>query len=297
MRRYLPWLAVLSLGACGDPLEKRSLLTEYRVIGIAADRPDVSPDDAVALRVFDFDPASVGTEAPASEPYYLWVVCAYSLGSLVQYDCADPQLEVVIRTAGPELALDLSQPLWDGRDLRTVYEEAQAQLDAARAAGVEVPISDDAFDLSKGVRLTIKLFSGREGAGYVDSVKEILVRDTDEPRNQNPGIVAFRIGGERAVRAVPTEEELLLEVETAPGSAQTYVDGETGEEVEEELLYSWFTSGGDLDPERTFADRSATRLTAPDDPQKLRLFVAVRDGRGGLAVAEHTVEVLAPRAR
>jgi hypothetical protein len=279
-------LALLAAG-CGEEFEPRSLLQSYRVVGIAADRPEIGPDDTVTLRVYDFDPASVAQAPVAETPYYIWVVCGYSLGSVVQYDCIDPRLEAAVRTDGPTLTLDLRHPPWGGPDLRTQYAVAAAEAEA-RGVG-------DVFDLEEGVPLTVKLYSGRDGVGHVDSVKQVLVREGDATvRNRNPEIAAFRIGGLDGVLSVPTGDEVFLEVEMAPGSAETYVDPLTGETTTEELLYSWFTSGGAVDPERGYGDRTQTVLTVPETPQRLRLFVAVRDGRGGLAVAEQTIDVLAP---
>ncbi len=286
MRRVFVSLVLLAAG-CGDDFERRSLLQAYRVVGIAADAPEVGPDDTVTLRAYDFDPASVRPEPGAPAPYYIWVVCGYSLGSVVQYDCIDSRLEAAVGTDGPTLTIDLRRPPWGGPDLRTQYAIAAAE---AEARGL-----DDVFDLEAGVPLTVKLYSGRDGAGHVDSVKQVLVREGDAtPRNRNPEIAAFRIGGLDGVIAVPTGEALFLEVEMAPGSAETYVDELTGETTTEELLFSWFTSGGEVEPERGFGDGTETVLTVPETAQRLRLFVAVRDGRGGLAVAERTVDVLAP---
>jgi hypothetical protein len=302
MRAAACWLAVVALAGCGDDFEPRSHLEAYRVVGIQAEPPELPSDGKVTLHVYDFDPASVAPAdagPPPGAPYYIWVVCAYSLGSAVQYDCLDPRLEFAIRTDGPELALDLAHPPDGYPPLKAVYAGLRAELERREAEGEDVSALEDQIDPQKGTTLTVKLYAGREGAGHVDAVKRVTIHDpapgnTPAPPNHNPTIAAFRLGGETDVVSVPTGEKLALSVEMAPGSVETYVDSSTGESTDEELLYSWFTSGGTLEPDITFGSDTKVELTAPDTPQRLRLFVAVRDGRGGLAVSEKTLDVLAP---
>lgn len=291
-RRLFAAVAAVAFAGCGDELDRRSLLDAYRVIGIRADAPEVGPDDTVTLHVYDFDPASHDPGADAPRPHYIWAICPFSLGSIAAYDCVDPALEIFVRTEGPKLTLDLARPPGGGPSLRALYALVQAYIEEeVRAKGGDTAVYETAFDLERGIPLYVKLYAGREGAGHVDAVKTVLVRESDQPPNRNPEIRALRVGGLEGVVAAPAGDEVVLEVDVAPSSAERYVDPDTGEETTEELLYSWFTTGGELDPERGVGEMRQARLRLPDEPGPLRIYVAVRDGRGGLAVASHDFEV------
>lgn len=133
------------------------------------------------------------------------------------------------------------------------------------------------------------VISGPEGGRRIETIKRVTVRERvesseDEP-NRNPEIAAFnvaRLGG-----------EVKRSVEMVEGSAQPYLeqrftaDGEVGEleAVTEELVYTWYTTAGETDPPLTFGDTRETTLRLPAGAGPTQVFVNVRDGRGGLAVA------------
>lgn len=103
--RLLAVILVLLAAGCGEePFTPRSLLDEYRVIGIGADAPAVRPDGRAALQVVDFAPEDLtGTPAPRR---YQWSACLYSPGAIAQYVCPEG-LEVTYEATGPEITVDL----------------------------------------------------------------------------------------------------------------------------------------------------------------------------------------------
>ena len=71
-------------------------------------------------------------------------------------------------------------------------------------------------------------------------------------------------------------------------AAETYTplvaEGEDAQELTEELIIGWSVSAGELDGPYALTADPTTTLTLPDEPQTVRLFTTLRDGRGGLAI-------------
>jgi hypothetical protein len=276
--RHLAWILglTLALAGCGDEFEQRSELTSYRVLAIQADPAEGPLGAPVTLRVADFDPADVNPEAKTGEPFYVWAVCFFSLGALAQYECIHPALEVLFTTDTPELRLVIPE-LLAGLDLAALAEAFPDAQGAAAEAGL------DPADCLEGAscQIYVRLFSGRRGFTRVDSVKTLTLR-SEGPYNQNPGAVALSLaegsdlspGGAVQVSATVAE-----------GSAETYTDDE-GESQTEELLLSWFSSAGLFEKSRTLDPGAPNLLILPDDPGPVRLFLVVRDGRGGVSVGQ-----------
>jgi hypothetical protein len=336
-----PLSAALTLAACGDDFDPKSLLKEYRVLGIQAEPaelvvpvPGATPSDAApimrtTLTAFDFDPASVGAaEDGAAAPTYVWSFCTLSMGSQGEYACVEPLEEHVFGGNGPSAVFDLTQQfpvlLADFCTLSGADEcDAAAAMAAmsAMSGGLESPISP--------LPIQIRLRSGDPVSGQVDAVKTLNLHLPQSPEracfppepNENPRIKAFRIGGldacPRADRqagcflAAPAGSPLLtLEVELEDGAAEAYqaggYDEETqacvDEEATETLFFSWYTTLGDVEFSYTNAETLENRLklpkSFPDDRMgpvmPVRVFVAVRDGRGGVDVRSGDFDLTEP---
>lgn len=257
------WLLIATMAVgwgCGEDFQSRSVIDEYRLIGIGADRPEAAPDDAVTLHAWDLEPNGDAVE-------YAWSVCLWSFGAVTGYACVDPAFEVPIAADGPTARVDFGP---DGLDFRTFYATHGPISDASGA-----PLS-----LADGVEVYVRLRSGPDAA--VHSVKRIRLRDA-APLNTNPTIVAL-------TTARVDAQTVDLTVEVTGDSAEPFVDPLLGEARAEDLLMTWYTTAGELDPPVTLAPDVSTRLTLPPGVDTARIFVAVRDGRGGLAVTEAVVE-------
>jgi hypothetical protein len=257
---------------CGDPFDPRNELTRYEVLAVVADKPEPAPEDVVHLKVTDFVPEH-------ETATYAWKVCLYSYGSAVGYACADPGLESDLDATGPEATLDLGP---NGLNLRALYDQY----------GPVTGADGETHTLEDGIEIWVKLESGPKGE--VQTAKRLVVRDGGTP-NHNPKIVGLKVDGHDAPPdapvAVKAGERVPVSLTTSPDSVESYTDASTGEAKDEELLYTWFTTDGHLHPGSTYGDDVDTELELPDEPGDLTLYVVVRDGRGGLAVAERRLTV------
>ncbi|TMA17785.1 MAG: hypothetical protein E6J85_16250 [Deltaproteobacteria bacterium] len=127
----------------------------------------------------------------------------------------------------------------------------------------------------------------------------IVVHDDSRPANRNPDLASIRIGPDGGVdiaadgtTAVPPSSVQRLTPVPAPDAKEATADGP------EKLGYSFFATAGSLsslrstdttatgEPADTFVDWTAPSATGP-----LRLWVVVRDGRGGTAFLERSISV------
>ncbi len=253
---------VVTLGAllnvaCDSEFASQMQLAGYRVIGVEASPPEVSPDDALQLRAHDF--------YDGGDPLrYDWSLCLHSLGANSGYECSDEALELNLGRESEQL-VDLSAA---GIDLRE------------RLSDTELTNPDGTVrNLESGFDIWFTLDSGPECAGCesIRTVKRVFVREEGAGANQNPVIERLSVEGE----ATPGGN-VTLRVET--DRPELYVDAVRDEERREEYLYSWYTSAGKTDPSRSFGQARQTELRLPDRSTTVEVVVAVRDERGGLAV-------------
>lgn len=125
----------------------------------------------------------------------------------------------------------------------------------------------------------------------IEAIKRVEASSSGAP-NTNPVITSFEVGGTNG-SGLPTaevDEEVTVALEAAAGSAETR-DGTT-----EELIVSWFATGGDFDEERTMdpddeTSRFEVAWTAPSDPGSVTMWAVLRDGEGGVSWREARVAV------
>ncbi len=294
--RLLPLLLLLT--ACGDPVfEPRSKVLGYRVLAMRADLPEARPEQQVRMRVFEYLPEAM--EDPKRE----WSFCAFSLGSLHDYECFDPSLEVPLEGDGDEMLVDLPTLL--------------TQISMGADAG-DLGVSDQTgavVDLNQqGIPAYVRLKSGPEDARH-EAVFRLLIR-TREPPNANPRIEGIRfphLSG--VVSSAPAETTLELEVVMAEGGRETFdaldnrcyanaLEDAGDDEVKrtaayegclepakEDLIYQWFSTGGEFSSPIALNDDTETVLELPEEEGPLHIWVVARDGRGGVSVGDYMLEV------
>ena len=267
--------SVLLLTACGDDFEPRTLIDGYRVMGVGADKPEIAPDETVHLTAYD---------ANTDGADYIWSLCLLSFGGELGFACADPSLEFPLDGSGREIDLDLSAFGPDDLDLRALYDTYGP---FPNPSGAPTTLDD-------GFEIYVRLVSGPSDGRVIESVKRLLVRESGDAPNANPVIERFTVDREAEGATGTAGSEVKLEVVIADDAEQPYVDPYTGRDTAEELLFTWYTTGGEFDPGLTFGDDRDTTLELPDEPGEIDVWVTVRDGRGGLSVAHTTVDVASP---
>lgn len=274
--RALALLVVLA--GCGEALTPQSQVDKLRILAMRADRPEVGPGETVNVAALWADPLGEGRDV-----WFVWAACTVGPG-------ADP------RACDPEG--DDVQLLGVGVGLDTVQvdvtEDALEGRDEAMVLVTVLMCADELPDIEEGC-------PGESVVAY----KRITVSSNPAP-NQNPRISAVSIGGtvldDRDVVRVPLcptgdcpgyEISVLAE----EGSAETYV-GETPEgeaETDEELLVSYFATGGQFSQVRSIDPANAdfrVAWRAPKDTGPLTYWFVLRDDRGGITWATREAEIV-----
>lgn len=111
-----------------------------------------------------------------------------------------------------------------------------------------------------GLDVWVQLASGPDCAGCerIMTRKRVRLREGNASSNHNPVIESFEVRG-----AVKPGQTVSLHVAT--DAPETFIAPDTGEPISEELLYTWYTSGGETDPPMTFGDNRHTELRLPEE--------------------------------
>jgi len=256
-------LVALGAIACDEEFDSRTILDGYRVIGVEASPPEATPDDSVLLTARDFND---GSEAIA----YDWSLCIGAAVPEGEYACEPAEAEVALGSE-PSVLLDMSP---EGLGVRGLLG----------AMGTTVDADGSPRDLNQGFDVFVHLRSGPTCSKCepIHTVKRLRLRDGNPTPNANPVIESFDVVGN-----VRRGEDVTLRVNVE--APERFTDPESGAEVREEYLYTWYTNSGETDPALTFDDERETILHLEDELD-VTVMVAVRDGRGGLAVASLQLE-------
>lgn len=273
MRASILSLATLSLlsAGCDDPTDPQWKIEGFRVIAVQADPPEVGPDGVVQLTSVDHD--SEGRPVT-----YEWSVCLFSFGSASNFACVDEQLSFELDSTAPTATLDLSP---DGIGLRALYE----------AFGPVPGLGGQPQTLETGFDIYVHLVATPEGGPPLSTYKRLAVRDGDRP-NRNPGLAALLVDDDPAGVEFEAGATVEIRAEPAEDAEETYLDPETGEERTETLRFSYLTTAGTIDnPPGPSFNLKKMDLKLPKTPGPVEIFVAVRDERGGVTVAQRTLQV------
>ena len=267
MRALLLLLALL-LAACPGGLEEQQHISKLRVLGVRADPPELVllPDaglPATTLTALAVDPSG----AAISMRYAL---CA-DLSGVPSPDLPCPGAAGLdLPDAGPLAArLDLSDP-------RLLAFAASVDAGAFQDAGGIAAALDQGVPLLYG-------FEASAGDAQLDGFGTITLRTGKRgPAGTNPELLALDIDG-----GVSPGATVRLTPVTAPKDDPTKRYG-----------FSFFATAGEISSLRS-TDTTATGQSAPtwvdwtvpDAGGVVRLWVVVRDGRGGTAFLEREVTV------
>lgn len=252
--------------ACGEDFVSRTSLSEYSILGIETSSPEVSPSETLQVTAHDYSPDNAGVT-------YRWSLCPYSLGANLAYECAEgvPEIEL---SRDASFLLDLSP---EGIDLKEVLD----------TTGTRPGVDGLPRSLETGFDIWLRLISGSDcdGCLTIESVKRLVIRQGEgPPANNNPTIERFEVLGE-------AKAGTTVRLQVATDAPEDYATPSTEAAKTEEYLYTWYTTQGKTEPSLTFGDTQETELKLPDEAGPLEIMVAVRDGRGGMALARQTLQV------
>ncbi|TMB29747.1 MAG: hypothetical protein E6J61_14450 [Deltaproteobacteria bacterium] len=286
----------LACAGCATDLEKQSEVVKLRVLAVRADPAElVVTDGGVPPRATFTALAVEPSGAPTSVRFALCIDQNPTPSPTL--DCPGAQ-GVDLPPAGDTSAVfDLGDPRF------------LPVLSASADGG-----TPDAAVLQEGIAVIIGFAAtapahtepdgGPAGADggplqIVRGYTTIVVHDDSRPANRNPDLASIRIGPDGGVdiaadgtTAVPPSSVQRLTPVPAPDAKEATADGP------EKLGYSFFATAGSLsslrstdttatgEPADTFVDWTAPSATGP-----LRLWVVVRDGRGGTAFLERSISV------
>lgn len=257
----LSTLALLT--ACGPDFDDEKIIEGYRVIGMAAEPPEVPPDGSVMLTVFEHD---AQPDRPVS---YAWSVCLLSPGALANFECVTPDAQFGLPSTGPQAEIDFGP---DGLNLRALFE----------AAGPIRGPDGTPMTLEDGFDVWVHLESGVDGGRQVSTYKKVVIRDAAN-LNRNPVVEQITIDDAPSTGVIAPGKTVELAVKIDEASGDRYPDG-----VEEVNDFEWFTINGTIEdgfgPSGSIID-----YTAPKDADSDTVFVVVRDGRGGSTL--HTLDL------
>ena len=269
MKRCATLLLLLAT-ACPS-LEEQTHVSKLRVLGVRADPPELLLQADAGLPATTLTALAVTPDGGAQSVKF--ALCTQITGT------PDPSLDcpgdagIDLPADGPLAArLDLGDP-------RILAFAAAAQLDAGvfDAGGIEAT-------LDQGVPLLIG-FTATSDAQSSSGFQTITVRTPSRgPADVNPEIVSLDVGDGGDVLA---GETVRLQPQTAPK-----------DDPSKRYLFSFFATAGSIDSLHS-VDVTSTgqtvdtwvQWTAPGAAQGVRLWVVLRDGRGGTAWLEKQVQV------
>lgn len=290
--RSQPWgLALLGLllaSACGEDFDPYGRITEFRVLALRADPPDVRSGERTRIEAL-----VVGT-ATTALVQYRWRWCPL-IGSPNQgFECLlDEATLGAFLPPGVELP---SFELGQAASAELAYPSSPEALSALCDAlsRTDIPNFQSQVSCDDGFEVYVRLDAEFEGRtqSVLKTVRFLI--DPDATPNANPTQLSLDLPAR-----VERDEDIDLRVNLDSADAETYEgvprDDPGGEarELRERLIVSWFATAGTFDPERdSFIDGErdlgeaeettwTSPLPADFDRDEVDFFVVLRDDRGG----------------
>jgi hypothetical protein len=274
---------------CDEEFDPQTLIVELRILGIAAEPADLAPGESTTLRVL-----AVGNGEEPIE--YAWEWCPFTDGPNAGYTCPDPaEYGIPEELAGVfDLGDQSTALLLFPGDPETLRQTCESLLDVADRLPdfVELPDCENGLEIT--VRLTVR-------AGDVEkiAIKRVFFwfeTPDESERNHNPSIATLAVDQEVVAPddlvTVRLGGTVAIEIDVVADSVETFVPRSDDEAAprDEEILFSWFSSAGEWERTHSFSDEGNVTLreagenvlTMPDDGvTDVKLFVVIRDGRGG----------------
>ena len=303
------FLAGLAFAGCATDFDPYEDIKTPRLLAIAADLPLAPPDATITLSALVTDVAS-----------YQWSWCPLIGAGAEGYPClvshADFQA-VVDEVVGAGIVVVPDYDLGTGPTAALVHSVPPALwsglcdvLQSGQLGPIAFPACNESFEVN--VKLVVNF-----GDTVLTGVRDVrLLYDAGADTNAVPSI-----GGVSAIhpdtndtvdldgldpeleRDVEYQLELALDESESESYEKAPVEGGPSETVRESLRVSWFHEGGEIDKIATsFIDGSSpidnartnlwrTPTTEERAADTSRLFIVIRDDRGGTSWIERTVRL------
>lgn len=284
------------LWGCPDGLERQSQISKLRVLAVRAEPPELLLEPGTGLpRTLLTALAVEPSGAPISMRYAL---CAGSAPApSAQLDCPG-DAGIDLPAAGPRsTTLDLADP----RLLAFAARFGDGSLDAGGLLAAGVP-------LLVGFTATAPAFGNPDGGPPAQDGSLQVLRGfttvtlrTGAPADVNPALsglqIAEELDGGRLGPALDAPEDVPLRLRTGETVRLIPVPA-LRDDPSKRYGYSFFTTRGSTSALRS-TDTTANgqpadisiEWTAPPAPEVVRIWVVVRDGRGGTGWIERSVAV------
>lgn len=262
---------LLGVASCSEDLPPQSLVDKFRVLGVRADLPEISPGETVRVDALLADPSGEGRAVS-----YLWAACVLGPAANTD-DCMDPDAGGIIGLGfTPEFSF-VAPAIPDGED-------------SAQVLVVLLVCAGGTFALPAVDGGEVSGFPECQGGDGATAYKRVTVRDIVE-RNHNPRFADVAIEG-TSFGSEPLElpacaegecREWTLTAAVTPESVETFIEIAFGEPVErQEAVYvSWFATAGTFERIRSGVDNLEVGWTPPAGPATVDLWFVLHDGRGG----------------
>ncbi len=284
MRLLLPTAALaaaLILTGCGETFTPPSVLENGRVLGYSVDPMEVGLGEQVRIeRTLWVPPGATVSEER-------WRFCPVQAGARGGFACLAEACLVELEAVdgGAAVRLDPSQHLL----ACVAHLDAGAGGAPREGDGSPAEAMPDTVETIVWHRFTLHDGFSREAVVRV----KLWLKGSPTSPNLPPVVAEVRsedrllVEGE-LVTGVDPDEGLPLSVVVDAASLQSYTDG-LGSELKEDPFFTFFTSAGRFDSERTdgLDNRNVWRPKELDDfeGEAAEIWIVARDGRGGTAVA------------
>ena len=292
-------LGVAPVSCRPDLGDRESLVTRTQVLAVRGDPPEVKPGEIARYSLLVATP-----DGPSLEPAASWAFCA------------TPKLLTENGAASAACLKDGVLPLAEG----TPSIEAPMPSDACALFGPQVSSADlrpRDPDVTGGfyqpLRVELGAPDGNVTAFGLERIACALTNAAADVTadfgarytpNENPRLdplTATIAGAPVALDAIPRGAKITFRTSWPESSAERYVVYDLASrslvERRETMRVSWYATAGTFENDRT--GRAEDELesftenvwTAPAEARDLHLFLVLRDARGGVAFATHTLTV------
>lgn len=262
MFKLLLILCFVFFGCGDDSFKKYAALSEFRVLGIIADLPEVADTtETVQLSAIVSDIKNQGREVSLKVEGCL----DPGISTGEEIDCENGEKYQLISQSVIDLNTVLGATYYTG-ELNPISVTIPAEITKGRSE----------IEKFNGVDYLVIFTFSFENQQLVRSLKRIKV-STRPIKNSNPEILSMS-----SIELSTDEQKLSIQSNSSPEEfsfLNLTGDPKTGKEV---FYLSWFSSSGEIKNSQIYANEETTLSLDKNLPDQAVIVVVLRDGRGGV---------------